>query len=63
MQIPTNEQMDEILNTGLSEDYPDDCVELGEGWQLIAAISRYLAVIGMFGQRCFTRGWQQGAIV
>lgn len=38
MVLPTNEQMVEILDAGLAEDYPDDSVELGEGWGLIAAV-------------------------
>lgn len=37
-KIPTNEEMVKILDAGLEDDYPDDSVEMGEGWELIAAV-------------------------
>lgn len=38
MNIPTNEQMREILSAKLESDYPEECVEIGENWELIAEI-------------------------
>ena len=38
MNIPTNEQIKQILSEKLDSDYPDECVELGENWETIAAI-------------------------
>ena len=38
MNIPTHEQMSEILGQKLASEYPDECVEIGENWELIAEI-------------------------
>ena len=38
VNIPTHEQMTEILGSKLASDYPDECVENGENWELIAEI-------------------------
>lgn len=38
MNIPTHEEMSKILSEKLASDYPDECIELGEAWELIAEI-------------------------
>ena len=38
MNIPTHEQMSEMLGAKLASDYPEECVETGENWELIAEI-------------------------
>lgn len=38
MNIPTREQMEEILSDKLAKEYPGEGVETGENWELIAEI-------------------------
>lgn len=38
MNIPTREQMTEILEAKLASEYPDESVENVENWELIAEI-------------------------
>ena len=38
MNMPTLEQMTEILESKLASDYPEECVQNGENWELIAEI-------------------------
>lgn len=38
MNIPTRKQMTEILEQKLASDYPEESVESGENWELIAEI-------------------------
>ena len=38
MNVPSTSEMTKLLGEKLAENYPDDCVELGEQWELIAEI-------------------------
>lgn len=38
MKMPTRKEILEILETKLASDYPDESVESGENWEIIAEI-------------------------
>lgn len=38
MVLPTPDEMRLILESNLLADYPEECVEIGENWEIIAVI-------------------------
>lgn len=38
LNIPTSDQMEKLLDAKMDSDYPAEYVELGENWEIIAAI-------------------------
>ena len=38
MKIPTDEQMEKLLDEKLASDYPDESIQMGENWELLAEI-------------------------